>query len=147
MLKQVKEHQAKQLGRYKIDLQSARESQAAMTKKMEELEASTWTVKQQYIRYVRLTVHARRMSFLEMELDGVLHCRSLASRIKTSALVLQQLNVANGTSFSVRVAEKCTEWEQTKPNKRKRILGENGKQRASEDDGKVLLWCLLSAAC
>ncbi|KAF1774404.1 hypothetical protein GQ600_8344 [Phytophthora cactorum] len=50
-LKQAKEHQAKQLSKYKIDLQAARESHAAMTKKMGELETSTWTIKQQYIRY------------------------------------------------------------------------------------------------
>ncbi|KAF1792688.1 hypothetical protein GQ600_3716 [Phytophthora cactorum] len=103
-LKQAKEHQAKQLSKYKIDLQAARESHAAMTKKMGELETSTWTIKQQYIR-------------------------SLASRIKTSALVLQQLNVKNGAAFGARTAETCSEWEKTKPNKRKRIMEENGKQR------------------
>ncbi|KAG2780119.1 hypothetical protein Pcac1_g9903 [Phytophthora cactorum] len=103
-LKQAKEHQAKQLSKYKIDLQAARESHAAMTKKMGELETSTWTIKQQYIR-------------------------SLASRIKTSALVLQQLNVKNGAAFGARTAETCSEWEKTNPNKRKRIMEENGKQR------------------
>ncbi|KAG4227578.1 hypothetical protein PC116_g24034 [Phytophthora cactorum] len=75
-----------------------------MTKKMGELETSTWTIKQQYIR-------------------------SLASRIKTSALVLQQLNVKNGAAFGARTAETCSEWEKTNPNKRKRIMEENGKQR------------------
>ncbi|KAG7389488.1 hypothetical protein PHYPSEUDO_010373 [Phytophthora pseudosyringae] len=111
-LKQTKEHQAKQLDKYKLHVQAARESQTAMTKKMEELEASTWSTKQQYIR-------------------------SLASRIKTSALVLQQLNLANGASFSARIAETCNEWEKkAKPNKRKRIMEENEKQQAIEDGSK-----------
>ena len=46
----------KQLERFKADLQSARELRAVMTKKMEDLETSTWTVKQQYIRYMMPTV-------------------------------------------------------------------------------------------
>ncbi|KAG2780260.1 hypothetical protein Pcac1_g9911 [Phytophthora cactorum] len=57
-LKQAKEHQAKQLSKYKIDLQAARESHAAMTKKMGELETSTWTIKQQYIRVVKQGIAA-----------------------------------------------------------------------------------------
>ncbi|CAI5702176.1 hypothetical protein KXD40_000537 [Peronospora effusa] len=111
MLKQTKQHQSKQLDKYKIDLQTAREAKAVMTKKVEQLEASTWTIKQQYIR-------------------------SLASRIKTSALVLQQLNVASETTISARVAETCTAMEEAKSNKRKRILEENQMQQASEDGGK-----------
>ncbi|KAL4176961.1 hypothetical protein KRP22_001897 [Phytophthora ramorum] len=95
-LKQAKDHQAKQLDKYKFDLQASRESQAAMTKKMEELEASTWTAKQQYIR-------------------------SLASRIKTSALVLQQLHTTNGALFGAQLTEKRNEWEQGNRNERKHI--------------------------
>ncbi|KAG3021501.1 hypothetical protein PC121_g959, partial [Phytophthora cactorum] len=57
-LKQAKEHQAKQLSKYKIDLQAARESHAAMTKKMGELETWTWTIKQQYIRVVKQGIAA-----------------------------------------------------------------------------------------
>ncbi|KAE9336446.1 hypothetical protein PF008_g13023 [Phytophthora fragariae] len=89
-LKQTKEHQAKELDKYRLDLQASRESQAAMTKKMEALRESTWTTKQQYIR-------------------------SLASRIKTSVLVLEQLDATNGTSFSAQLAGKCHEWEQRRP--------------------------------
>ncbi|KAJ8556732.1 hypothetical protein ON010_g9233 [Phytophthora cinnamomi] len=58
--------------------------------------------------------------------------RSLASRIKTSALVLQQLNATNGTSFSFHLTEKCSEWE---TNKRKRSQGERD-ERLSEDGDK-----------
>ncbi|KAF4028297.1 hypothetical protein GN244_ATG20018 [Phytophthora infestans] len=110
-LKQTKDHQAKQLSKYKLDLQAARESHAAMTKKMGELETSTWTIKQQYIR-------------------------SLASRIKTSALVLQQLNAKNGTTFSARISETSSEREQDKPNKRKRIMEDNEKQLEAEGGDK-----------
>ncbi|GMF54947.1 unnamed protein product [Phytophthora fragariaefolia] len=49
-LTQTKAHQAKQLDKYRIDLQASRESQAAMTKKIEVLQQSTWSTKQQYIR-------------------------------------------------------------------------------------------------
>ncbi|KAE9199933.1 hypothetical protein PF001_g19341, partial [Phytophthora fragariae] len=105
-LKQTKEHQAKELDKYRLDLQASRESQAAMTKKMEALRESTWTTKQQYIR-------------------------SLASRIKTSVLVLEQLDATNGTSFSAQLAGKCHEWEQRKPNKRKRE-----KQQTPSEDSK-----------
>ncbi|KAG6578044.1 uncharacterized protein IUM83_10376 [Phytophthora cinnamomi] len=106
-LKQTKEHQAKQLDKYRLDWQASRESQAAMAKKMEALQKSTRATKQQYIR-------------------------SLASRIKTSALVLQQLNATNGTSFSFHLTEKCSEWE---TNKRKRSQGERD-ERLSEDGDK-----------
>ncbi|KUF99398.1 Transcription factor MYB1R1 [Phytophthora nicotianae] len=112
-LKQSKEHQAKQIDKYKLDLQAARESQAAMTKKMGELETSTWTIKQQYIR-------------------------SLASRIKTSALVLQQLNGTNGVELRARIAGTCSEWEPTKPNKRKRVMEDNVEQQECVGDDKIL---------
>uniref|UniRef100_M4C347 Uncharacterized protein n=1 Tax=Hyaloperonospora arabidopsidis (strain Emoy2) TaxID=559515 RepID=M4C347_HYAAE len=102
-LRQTKADQVKQLERFKADLQSARELRAVMTKKMEDLETSTWTVKQQYIR-------------------------SLASRIKTSARVLQQLDVTSGTSFSTLVAGTSTEEEQVKPTKRKRVEKESDGQ-------------------
>ncbi|CAH0480455.1 unnamed protein product [Peronospora belbahrii] len=110
-LQLTKKHQDKQLDKYKVDLQTAREAKVVMTKKMEQLEALTWTIKQQYIR-------------------------SLASRIKTSALVLQQLNVVSQTSFSAQVAEKCIEWEQPTSNKRKRILEVNEQHQSSEDRDK-----------
>ncbi|RLN82143.1 hypothetical protein BBJ28_00007469 [Nothophytophthora sp. Chile5] len=50
-LQQTKEHQAKQLANFGVELQASREAQAVMTKKMEGLEESTWKVKQQYIRF------------------------------------------------------------------------------------------------
>uniref|UniRef100_A0AAV1TY79 Uncharacterized protein n=1 Tax=Peronospora matthiolae TaxID=2874970 RepID=A0AAV1TY79_9STRA len=102
-LRQTKADQVKQLERFKSDLQSARELRTVMTKKMEDLETSTWTVKQQYIR-------------------------SLASRIKTSARVLQQLDVTSGTSLSTLVAGTSTEEEQVKPTKRKRAEKESDGQ-------------------
>ncbi|ETI32419.1 hypothetical protein F441_21160 [Phytophthora nicotianae CJ01A1] len=117
-LKQSKEHQAKQIDKYKLDLQAARESQAAMTKKMGELETSTWTIKQQYIR-------------------------SLASRIKTSALVLQQLNGTNGVELRARIAGTCSEWEPTKPNKRKRVMEDNVEQQECVGDDKILAGCVV----
>ncbi|GMF30854.1 unnamed protein product [Phytophthora lilii] len=52
VLKQTQERQAKQLSKYKLDLQTARESHTVMKKKMETLEQSTSTTKQQYIRCV-----------------------------------------------------------------------------------------------
>ncbi|KAL3666155.1 hypothetical protein V7S43_008943 [Phytophthora oleae] len=112
-LKQTNEHQATRLDKFKLDLQTARESQSAMKRKMEELEVSTSTIKQQYIR-------------------------SLASRIKTSALVLQQLNVAKTkeSSFSAPTSGKCDEWENTKPNKSKRNMEEIGKQQEIGDGSK-----------
>ncbi|EGZ25545.1 hypothetical protein PHYSODRAFT_257752 [Phytophthora sojae] len=109
-LKQTKEHQAKQLDKYRLDLQASRESQKVMTKKMEALQESTWTTKQQYIR-------------------------SLASRIKTSALVLQQLNGTIGTAISIRLAEDVNGCEHLKPNKRKRTQGER-EQAPSENNSK-----------
>ena len=50
-LRQTREDQGKQLTRYKTDLQAAHELRAVMVKKMEDLETSAWTAKQQYIRY------------------------------------------------------------------------------------------------
>lgn len=94
-LKQAKEHQTKQLNKYKVDLQTARESHEAMTKKMKELETLTGTIKQQYIR-------------------------SLALRIKSSAQALQHLNVLHGTTSNVQIAEVYSESEQRNNNKRKR---------------------------
>ncbi|KAH7492551.1 uncharacterized protein KRP23_1457 [Phytophthora ramorum] len=121
-LKQAKDHQAKQLDKYKFDLQALRESQAAMTKKMEELEASTWTAKQQYIR-------------------------SLASRIKTSALVLQQLHTANGALFGAQLTEKRNEWEQDNRNERKHIrAGGEKENRVVKGSSEVLLLCLYNIA-
>ncbi|KAF1774360.1 hypothetical protein GQ600_13639 [Phytophthora cactorum] len=107
-LKQAKEHQAKQLSKYKIDLQAARESHAAMTKKM-----GSW--RRRRGRSSSSTSGAPCMHFLDlMEYWSLTVCtvwfRSLASRIKTSALVLQQLNVKNGAAFGARTAETCSEW-------------------------------------
>lgn len=69
MLKQTKQHQSKQLDKYKIDLQTAREAKAVMTKKVEQLETSTWTIKQQYIRYVRLGLVQEPAQLLAREFD------------------------------------------------------------------------------
>ncbi|CEG39106.1 uncharacterized protein PHALS_09165 [Plasmopara halstedii] len=111
ILKQTKEHQSKQLDRYKLDLQTARELNAILVKKMEKLEASTGIIKQQYIR-------------------------SLALRIKSSALALQQLNVLHGDSSHARIAEVCSELGQTGQSKRKRISAVEIDHRALEEVGK-----------
>ncbi|CAI5734107.1 unnamed protein product [Hyaloperonospora brassicae] len=108
-LRQAREDQGKQLTRYKTDLQAAHELRAVMITKMEDLETSAWTAKQQYIR-------------------------SLASRIKTSALVLQQLNVTSGTLFSASGAGKGTKEEQVQSAKRKRVEQERDDD-AGGDDG------------
>ncbi|KAG7389420.1 hypothetical protein PHYBOEH_007509 [Phytophthora boehmeriae] len=50
-LQQTKEDQAKQIAGYKMDLQTSRESQSMLAKKMEELETSARTMKQNYIKY------------------------------------------------------------------------------------------------
>jgi hypothetical protein len=52
VLKQTKENQARQLSKYKLDIQASRELHAAMSKKMEKLQESTRTAKKQYIRCV-----------------------------------------------------------------------------------------------
>ena len=76
-------------------------------------------------------------------------CRSLASRIKTSALVLQQLNVTSGTLFSTSGAGKGKKEEQVQSVKRKRLEQErddgDGQGRRVED-GQVLSWSLLCVA-
>eukprot|EP00644_Phytophthora_capsici_P014037 jgi/Phyca11/98599/e_gw1.3.375.1 len=91
-LKQTNEHQANQINKFKLDLQAARESQSTVKTKMEELEASTSMTKQQYIR-------------------------SLASRIKTSAFVLQKLNAAKAKESSFSAP-----WENDKPKKRAHVM-------------------------
>ncbi|KAK1935037.1 hypothetical protein P3T76_010803 [Phytophthora citrophthora] len=108
-LKQTNEHQATQLNKFMIDLQTARESQSAVKRKMEELEASTSTIKQQYIR-------------------------SLASRIQTSSFVLQQLNVVKPQENSFSSAS--GECENAKSKKSKRIMEEIGEQQDFGDGRK-----------
>ncbi|TDH73681.1 hypothetical protein CCR75_003219 [Bremia lactucae] len=111
-LKQAKEHQNKQLEKYEFDLQFARETHASMTKKLKDLETSTWTIKQQYIQ-------------------------SLASRIKSSVQVLRQLNVTHPATFNVDATESCSEPGQANQKKRKRVLGDEiSEQQVLHTDSK-----------
>lgn len=50
-LQQVKDEQEKELLLLKTELQASRESQAALIKKVEDLEISTQDIKKTYIRY------------------------------------------------------------------------------------------------